>query len=123
MQDAAEFGDPDTQVRFGAMTNGGYNEYLVYPPESAEDLASDMAGFALFNDYKAKSVHAVRMEGVADEIWRIDYPNDDPVTLSYLLTAKDDDYDEMLVVGLTGPGVDEKLLETVAAGIEVVHRD
>lgn len=61
VQDTAEFGDPDTQVRLAAMTNGGYSEYLVYPPESAEDLASDMSGFELFNDYKAKSPNPTRM--------------------------------------------------------------
>lgn len=124
VQDTAEFGSDDTRLRFGAMTNGGYADYLVYPPESAEDLASDLAGFELFGKYKAKSPNPTRMEGVADEIWRIDYPNDDdPTSLSYLLVAKDDGYDEMLVVGLTGPDVDDRLLETVAAGIEVIHDD
>ncbi|WP_143233319.1 hypothetical protein [Actinomyces ruminis] len=100
VQDTAEFGSEDTRLRLGAMTNGGYTDYLVYPPESAEDLASDLAGFELFGKYKAKSPNPTRMEGVADEIWRIDYPNDDdPTSLSYLFTAKDDGYDEMLVVG------------------------
>ena len=66
-----------------------------------------------------------RIKGHPDQPFRMDYRetnySEDSRISDFVFVGQDDGEPEIAIIGLTGPGITEDTLKTVASGIEVRH--
>ncbi|WP_127842991.1 hypothetical protein [Actinomyces wuliandei] len=123
MQDVADWDDESVGCRLLVMTHGA-GDFVDAPPDNAEDMALELSLVQVFGGGIAGPPYEV--EGPPDQLWRMDhrlrlFSQEDKEDKDHVLVAQDEGRPEIAIIGLSGPGVDEELMSTFTAGIEVLH--
>lgn len=125
MQDTSEFRDKSATCRLLVMSHGVDPVIHNPPKDDTKRIAEFLSQMELFGGGTAIGINdsPYQVEGIPDQLWRMDYREEvDSTKISdHVFVAQDNGKPEIVVIGLTGPGITDKLLKTFATGIEVNH--
>lgn len=121
LQDTAGWDDEDATIRVLAKSDGIETLMPQAPGKSAEELAEIFSTLKLIDKEVGSAGEPTQISGGADQVWKIEYPIEDSDRRDIVYVAKDDDSDDIALLGVTGVGMSEEDLQTLEASIEVVH--
>ena len=121
MQDKSEFYDDDLRCRLLVMSHGT-GDIFENPPTDAKSMALALAGGEIFGGGTALKPQKLN-EGPG-ELWQLNYrastsTSDDAGEKDYAFVAQNTNGGPIAVLGLTGPGISDEILNKFSKGIRV----
>ena len=124
MQDTSAYDDGSASCRLLVMTHGVNSLFKNPPKNDTKLLATYLSQTELFGEGTADGPYKIK--GIPDQLWKLEYKgtsegNSSSGASDSVFVAQDEGESEIAVVGLTGPGITQDILDRFSASIEVLH--